>query len=102
MTRPYSEKFLLGLIEADPSRLGVQLGRLCIDANIPATHVARALEVSRMTVYSWFRGKGVSENKRKVVEVFMKLIEEDLERGVLPAKTLFDSKLYIDAMVGLK
>ena len=63
MPRTYSEKFLKELMVADPSSIGVRLGRLCVDANLPAAYVAMALECSRMTVYSWFRGRGVSEKK---------------------------------------
>ena len=101
MPRSYSEEFLLDLQRADPTRLGVQLGRLCVEANLPAAYVARALETSRMTVYKWFRGRGVRENKRKTVEVFMDLVKQDMEKGLLPAPTLFVAKRYIEEMVGI-
>ena len=73
MSRSYSHRFLLALQQADGDRLGVKLGRLCVEANLPAAYVARALETSRMTVYKWFRGCGVREDKRKTIEVFMDL-----------------------------
>jgi len=41
---------------ADSELLGVQLGRVCINKDIPVTDVADFFKVSRMTVYSWFRG----------------------------------------------
>jgi hypothetical protein len=100
VARPYSEKFLLELTKADPNSLGVQLGRLCIDSNIPATYVAFALEVSRVTVYSWFRGQGVREGTRKRVEAFISILEKDLKEEILPAKTIFDAKLYIESITG--
>ena len=102
MSRTYGEKFLLDLQRADPTRLGVQLGRLCVEANLPAAYVARALEISRMSVYKWFRGKGMREDKRKTIEVFMDLVKQDMEKGVLPAPTMFHAKRYIEEMVGIK
>lgn len=102
MARPYSEKFLLNLAKADGSSLGVQLGRLCVEANLPAAYVAKALETSRISVYNWFRGGGIRENKRKVVEVFMDLIKQDMKAGHLPAATVFDAKMYIESMIGVK
>jgi len=100
--RWYSEKFLLDLQRADPNRLGVQLGRLCVEANLPATYVAKALEISRMSVYKWFRGSGIREDKRRTIEVFMDLVREDMQNGLLPAATMFDAKRYIEGMVGIK
>lgn len=102
MARPYSEKFLLNLQKADATRLGVQLGRLCVEANLPAAYVAKALETSRMSVYNWFRGGGIRENKRKTVEVFMELVKQDMGSGLLPAHTIFDAKMYIESMIGVK
>jgi hypothetical protein len=55
-----------------------------------------------MTVYSWFRGQGVNEGKRAVVEAFMTLVQKDMESGKLPAANLFDSKFYIEEMLGRK
>lgn len=102
MARPYSQKFLLNLQKADSTRLGVKLGRLCVEANLPAAYVAKALETSRISIYNWFRGGGIREEKRKVVEVFMDLVEQDMKSGMLPAKTLFDAKMYIESMIGVK
>lgn len=102
MPRSYSEEFLLELQKADSNSLGVKLGRLCVEANLPSAYVARALEVSRVTIYKWFRGHGVRENKRRTVEVFMDLVTEDMKQGVLPATTMFSAKLYIENMIGEK
>jgi transcriptional regulator with XRE-family HTH domain len=41
---------------ADPSSLGVQLGRVCIARKIPVREIAERLSVSRVTVYHWFCG----------------------------------------------
>lgn len=101
MARPYSEKFLLELSESTSDGLGVQLAKLCVKANLPATYVAVALETTKTTVYSWFRGQGVREEKRKTIETFIQLMQEDLEKEVLPAKTMKDARQYIHQVSGL-
>lgn len=100
MPRSYDHKFLLELQKADPNRLGVKLGRVCVEANLPAAYVARVLETSRTTVYSWFRGQGIREERRTRVETFIDLIEKDMRERVLPAKTIIDAKLYLRELSG--
>lgn len=102
MPRCYGDKFLRELMTGDPSSLGIRLGRLCVDANLPAAYVATALECSKMTVYSWFRGRGISEKRRQIVEVFMDMVGKDVENGVLPAKNMKDAKRYIESMLGIQ
>lgn len=102
MSRSYSRKILSTLQQADGTRLGVKLGRLCVEADLPAAYVAKALETSRVTLYNWFKGGGVRENKRRVVEVFMELVQEDMKTGVLPAANFAAAKLYIESMIGVK
>ena len=53
MARPYSEEFKLGLNRADPTRIGVQLGKVCVKANLPTTYVAEAFNVTRRSIHSW-------------------------------------------------
>lgn len=101
MSRSYGSKILLALQKADGDRLGVQLGRLCVEANLPASYVAKALEVSRISLYNWFKGKGIREEKRKVIEVFMDLVNEDMKNGTLPAANVVSAKLYIESMIGV-
>ena len=62
--------------------------------------MAKALNISIMTVYSLFRGQCIREEKRKTVEAFMTLVEKDMEFGRLPASNMIDAKLYIEDMVG--
>ena len=100
MPRSYGHKFLLELRDADAGRLGVQLGRLCVEANLPAAYVAKVLETSRTTVYSWFRGQGVREERRARVETFIDLVEKDMKEGLLPAATIIDAKLYLRDLSG--
>jgi hypothetical protein len=101
MARPYGEKFLLELNENTSDSLGVQLAKLCIKANLPATYVAVVLETTRTTVYSWFRGQGIREDRRKNVDHFIRLISEDLEKEILPAKTMKDARQYVHQVSGL-
>lgn len=100
MARPYSQKFLLDLNRNENTGTGVDMAKLCVECNLPASYVAKALDVSRMTVYSWFRGRAIRTSLLPKVEAFVKLVREDMAAGVLPAKTIFDAKIYLDKMVG--
>lgn len=42
--------------KGDKKNIGVQLGRHCIQHNIPVSLVMEILEVSKQTVYNWFAG----------------------------------------------
>jgi hypothetical protein len=53
----YSIRVAEAIKNADGSLLGVQLGRKCLERDIPVVEVARILKVTRQTVYSWFLGK---------------------------------------------
>ncbi len=100
MPRPYDYKFLLDLQKADPTRLGVRLGRVCVEANLPAAYVAKVLGTSRTTVYAWFRGQGIREGKRLRVETFIDIVEKDIADGILPARTIINAKLYLRELSG--
>lgn len=52
----YSRKFVIANRQADPFHVGVCLGRVCIERDIPIQDVAEYLDVARQTVYSWFLG----------------------------------------------
>lgn len=102
MPRTYGDKLLLSLQKADAARLGVQLGRLCVEANLPVAYIAPALETSRNTVHAWFRGQTMHEDKRKRVEAFMYLVLQDMKNGLLPAMSLKQAKTYIEGMINRK
>jgi hypothetical protein len=55
------------------SSLGVQLGRACIEHNVPVVAVAEHLGVSRQTVYNWFIGRSIP----------MKSTEQKINRFIL-------------------
>ena len=100
MPRPVSEAFLLELHQTDSDNLGVQLAKKCIEAGIPATYAAKAIGVTRLTVYNWFRGKPIRDKFVPVIRAFMKLVDEDLEAGVLPAKDTYSARVYVNQMIG--
>lgn len=100
MPRPYSDSFLRELQNNTSDGLGVELAKVCVDSNLSAVHVASALEVSRNTVYSWFRGQGVHENKRRRIENLIELIKLDTREGRLPARSVKEAKLYIESIIG--
>lgn len=100
MPRPYGSKFLIALEKSKQDRLGIKLARICVRANLPATLVAKALNTSSTTVYSWFRGQGIREQRRKAVEVFIDLMTKDFAEGVLPLKDYEAAIDYISDMVG--
>lgn len=61
----YSRKFVDANIKADPFHVGVQLGRICIQRDIPVQDVADYLNVSRQSVYLWFLGKTKPQPKKR-------------------------------------
>lgn len=100
MSRTYSEAFLIELHKANPNRAGTALALACVKANLPAKYVAVALEVTRMTVFSWFRGKPIRHKNLLRVETFTDLVESDTAKGILPAKNTAAAKTYIEEMIG--
>jgi hypothetical protein len=95
MPKSYSEKFLLEVQKVDPQAMGVKLAKLCIKTNVPISYVADRLEVSRMTVHSWFRGGKIRLSLINRVEHFIKFIEQGLADGELPAPTMVQTKDYL-------
>jgi hypothetical protein len=100
MSRTYSEAFLIELHKANPNRAGTALALACVKANLPAKYVAIALEVTRMTAFSWFRGKPIRHKNLLRVETFTDLVESDTAKGILPAKNNVAAKAYIEEMIG--
>jgi transcriptional regulator with XRE-family HTH domain len=63
MSKGYSSLTIQEIQQANPTLLGVKLAKICVDRNIPVADVAEFFGVSRVTVYSWFRGKAVVSGK---------------------------------------
>lgn len=100
MTRKYSEKFISSVDDGDISRTGILLAKVCLQANLPGKYVASALDVSRMTIYSWFRGKYLRDKNQEIVKDFIDILENDLKEGVLPVTDLQSAKLYLEEITG--
>lgn len=101
MPRTYGGKFLRELAATtDDSHIGVEMARLCVEARLPATYTAKALKVSRMSLYSWFRGKPIASKFHARIEDFVSGLRHDLKRGALPTKNLEDVKQYLASVTG--
>jgi hypothetical protein len=100
MSRSYSDKLIISLKQSDPDNPGIALGLACVNANLPAKYVADALGVTRMTVFSWFRGGPIRFKTLQRVEVFTDLVESDTAKGRLPAKTKAEARAYLEEMIG--
>ncbi len=74
MPKGYSLLMADEIKSADSQLLGVQLGRVCLNKDIPVSDVASFFGVSRMTVYSWFRGKSIVSGKH--AEKMQKLVDK--------------------------
>jgi hypothetical protein len=72
MPKGYSLLTVQEVKEANQNLLGVKLGKICIERDIPVTDVADFFGVSRVTIYSWFRGQVVVSGKHS--EKMQKLI----------------------------
>ena len=99
MTRPYSEKFLLSLHDANYKRIGVKLAKVCVKANLPSLYVAKTFGVSRMTIHSWFRGSPVRDKNNTRIEHFIELVEQGLNDTLLPAEDLVSTKKYLESEI---
>lgn len=78
--RGYAYSTVKAILAADPAHIGVRLGRVCIENDVPVARVASDLGVSRLTVYAWFEGKFFPNPDR--VEQINKLL------GLYSAKSL--------------
>ena len=75
MSYGYSLRLIEHNQKADARKLGVRLGRLCIEHGVPVAVVAERCGVTRQTVYTWFRGIGdPGENLTGVIESYIKAL----------------------------
>jgi len=66
MSYGYSKRLVQLNNKADQSLLGVRLGRVCIEYDVPVSVIAAKIGVSRQTVYNWFCGASVPRAQREV------------------------------------
>jgi len=105
MPRLYSNELIKSVekrYHSHPLLLTACFARACIKANLPAMYVAAALRVTRMTVHNWFRGSPLRDKNNKLVEVFTDLVESDLAKSILPAKSYSEARAYLEDMTGRK
>lgn len=58
--------------KADCISIGVRLGRVCIARDIPVSEVAQRMGVTRATVYNWFCGATVPQDRAaSAIESYM-------------------------------
>ena len=99
MPRSYSNKFLLTLSKPDAFATGQVLAKVCVEANLPASHVCKVFGISRMALHTWFRGGPIRPKRFRTVDAFISLVDKDLKSGVLPANNLKEAKAYIEDML---
>ena len=98
MPTSYSSPLVEAVQTAPVRSLGQELALVCIDGRLPAAYVAQVLGVSRMTLHTWFRGGEIRERRQPKVSVLIRLIKEDLQKGVLPVKTFSEARSYLQDM----
>ena len=85
--------------ESQEAQKIVDKWRLCIKANLAVKYVAEGLDVSRMTLHTWFRGGDIRQRNILKVKKFINIIEEGLADGVLPADNLASAKVFVESEV---
>lgn len=99
MSRPYSDQFRLSLHKKNPKNIGVRLAKLCVRTNLPSQYVAKIFGVSRMTIYSWFRGGQANHKNITRIKYFIELVEQDLKSGVFRPGNKEAAKTYLNTNI---
>ena len=108
MPKKYSQEFLIELNNFDAERLGEQLAKACVNADLPATEVAKVFNVSRMTIHSWFRGSPIRDKNCTKIKKFLKALNEAWDEqfsnhtDVLPLSHMTLAKNFLDTKIAPK
>ena len=87
--RLYSQKIYDAVAKADRTKLGVQLGCVCIDAQIPVQAVAKWFKVSRQAIYYWFTGvTGIKPAHEERAYQIIEILNAAVDDEALPAESL--------------
>ena len=79
MSQGYSTRLVEVNRKENRRHLGVALGRVCIRAQIPVTAVAEKFQVSRQSVYSWFKGESLPRpDLTREIEKYISQVERKL------------------------
>ena len=76
--RGYSNKLANANRNADFSSAGVKLGRFCITENKRVTAIAEKFYVTKLTVYKWFDGSWIPNEKH--TNQILKYLEREDEK----------------------
>jgi AcrR family transcriptional regulator len=71
---PYSEKTIERIANA-PKTLGNQLGRWCVYRDFSVLRVAKALGVTRQTVYNWFEGGDIFPAYQHRADTMLRILQ---------------------------
>jgi len=91
MSRPYSDKLLAELNKTESDSVGVRLAKITVELNLPMTHLANGLGVSRWTLHKWFRGEAIAKKYKPKVEHVYENILFFRKSGMLPTTTRKES-----------
>tara|TARA_R100001443_G_scaffold24510_2_gene36918 strand:- start:3089 stop:3340 length:252 start_codon:yes stop_codon:yes gene_type:complete len=76
--RGYSNKIANANDNADLSSAGVKLGRFCIKQDIRVLDVAKEFKVSKLTIYKWFDGTWIPNERHS--ELIMEYLTREDEK----------------------
>lgn len=100
MPKSYSPAYVDALKKVDMrDNLGIVLGRACVKANIPLAYVAKIFGVSRMTVHTWFRGGSIRSGRLELVHAFLRIVQEDTAKGILPLADFKSARAYVNELL---
>ena len=72
----------------------VSLAKTCLKANISPSSIALVMRVTRASVHGWLNNKKINRNHAIGVMEMVKILNADLERGVLPKFSKLDRQEY--------
>jgi hypothetical protein len=76
-SRGYSTGFIDAVNSADNTMVGVQLALACIMYDVPVMQIAKHFDVSRTTVYAWFKGESnVPRKHHEEINVLLRQMYE--------------------------
>lgn len=79
------------LVEYQPN---LSLAKTCLKANISPSNIALVMRVTRAAVHGWLNGRKINRNHAISVMEMTKILNADLERGVLPKFSKLDRQEY--------
>jgi len=99
MARTYSEKFITELYGDITPNLGRDLGRACVEARLPVDCVANPLQVSKLSIHNWFRGRPIRKSREDSIRHFMTCLARDTQLGLLPAQNPAMAHKYAETLM---